>query len=174
MRQKNDRKLRDPQDELQPRPDTFDRAEEAYTAGFKLAEPLGSYHMYVQQCFVALAEVSFLADKLQDLKTVNLTIDECNRFATARRVKPGVQVANIVYESTVHGHPFRKLLRDHCVYETHGDDYMETYVSGWPSELTASGSVQRTMSPSEESLSAACTARQGKPVAQAHARRWFV
>jgi len=132
----DDREPHSPEEDLQPRPDAFDRAEEKHTAGSKIAEEYGNYHVYVQQCFIALAEVYFLADRLQDLETANLIIDQIIRFAASRRVLPWVQVANLVYESTVHGNPLRKLLRDYCVYETHGSGYMEMYYSGWPSELT--------------------------------------
>jgi hypothetical protein len=126
----DDREPYSPPEDLQLRPDAFDRA------GSTIAEEYGLYHVYVQQCFIALAEVYLLADRLQDLETANLIIDELIRFAASRHVIPWVQVANLVYESTVHGNPFRKLLRDYCVYETHGSDYMEMYISGWPSELT--------------------------------------
>jgi hypothetical protein len=92
--------------------------------------------MYVQQCFLMLAEVYLLADRLQDLGTADLLIDEFKRFANAEHVTPEARITRLVYDSTIHGHPFRKLIRDYCICETHGGDHMDVYLSGWPLELT--------------------------------------
>lgn len=55
--QKDDRMPYDPQEHLQPKPDAFDCTEVNHTAGSSLAEVYGNYHMYLQQCFMTLAEI---------------------------------------------------------------------------------------------------------------------
>jgi hypothetical protein len=56
--------------------------------------------------------VYLLADRLQDLESADLIIDEFKHFVIVESVAPEVQISRLVYESTVHGHPFRKLMRD--------------------------------------------------------------
>jgi hypothetical protein len=126
----NDREPLDPKAESKPRPDAFD------CSCSEQAAPYAKYHLYVQQCFLTLAEVYLLADRLQDLETSDLIIDEFRRFVIAEGIVPQSQICRLVYESTVHGHPFRKLMRDYCVYGTSGHDYMNVYHSSWPLELT--------------------------------------
>jgi hypothetical protein len=132
----DDRESFDPQEESQPRPDAFNCSEVGLKAQSKQAAPFTRYYMYIQQCFLMLAEVYPLADRLQDLETADLIIDEFKRIFDTEMVTPEVQISRLVYESTVHGHPFRRLIRDYYIYETHGKDYLDVYLSGWPLELT--------------------------------------
>jgi hypothetical protein len=71
-----------------------------------------------------LAKIYLQADKLGDLKTANLVVDEFIRLSKSTRQSPSDQITNHVYESTVHGSPFRKLMRDFKVHETSSDEYL--------------------------------------------------
>jgi hypothetical protein len=59
-----------------------------------------------------LAQVYLQADKLQDLKTANGIMDEFLRVTGEKGYFVGDELINLVYKSTVHGNPLRKLLRD--------------------------------------------------------------
>jgi hypothetical protein len=59
-----------------------------------------------------LAQMYLQADKLQDLTTANAIMDEFLRFTAIEGYFVGQDLINLVYKSTVHGNPFRRLLRD--------------------------------------------------------------
>jgi hypothetical protein len=60
--------------------------------------------------YISLAKLYILADKLGDLATANLVIDEFTRFNCSITYNPSAEVVNLVYESTVHGNPLRRLM----------------------------------------------------------------
>jgi len=64
-----------------------------------------------------LAKVYLQADRLQDFATANLIIDEFIDFGERTNISYPNSVTNMVYESTVHGSPFRKLMRDAELHE---------------------------------------------------------
>ena len=57
------------------------------------------------------------------------------RFANTKTAEPCAEVGRLVYDSTIHGHPCRKLMRDYCICETHSIEYMDVHASVWPLEL---------------------------------------
>jgi len=64
-----------------------------------------------------LARVYLQADKLQDHETANSIIDAfVSVIGSENPITPNQEVINLIYNSTVHGHPFRKLLRDSDIY----------------------------------------------------------
>jgi hypothetical protein len=72
---------------------------------------------------LCLAKIYVQADKLQDLGTANLLIDELVRFGEAKGYNPDDEAVNFVYQSTVHGSPLRKLMRDLYMYSTSSKYY---------------------------------------------------
>jgi hypothetical protein len=83
---------------------------------------------------LCLAKIYVEADKLLDLGTANQLIDELIRFGAAKGYNPDDEIVNFVYESTVHGSPLRKLMRDLYMYST-GQHYM--YLTPHQVELPA-------------------------------------
>jgi hypothetical protein len=75
--------------------------------------------------FLVLAKTYLQADKLQDLTTVKMIIDEFIRFSLTMRRNPDIGTINLVYESTVHGSPLRKLMRDYIVHENRSEAYLD-------------------------------------------------
>lgn len=71
-----------------------------------------------------LAKTYLQADKLQDPATANLIIDEIVRVSEATQRNPSNEVVNLVYESTVHGNPLRKLIRHYYVHENPSEHYL--------------------------------------------------
>jgi hypothetical protein len=67
--------------------------------------------------FGALIALYLLADKLQDIITMNLVVDEILRVSGELLKLPCEFELTMVYESTVAGNPLRKLCRDYYVYE---------------------------------------------------------
>lgn len=66
----------------------------------------------------ALVKLYLIADKLQDLTTVNIAIDEIVRFSHSTQRNPYHSTIRIAYEATTHGSPLRRLIRDFFVFET--------------------------------------------------------
>lgn len=62
------------------------------------------------------------------METANLVMDELIRFSNKGRTGFNREAIRYVYDSTVHGHPLRKLLRDERVYETLSKYYMDLHV----------------------------------------------
>jgi hypothetical protein len=75
--------------------------------------------------YLSLAKLYLLADKLHDLTTANLVMDEFVRSSFWMVYNPPDKVVNLVYESSVHGNPLRRLLRDICVYNTSRDSHLD-------------------------------------------------
>jgi len=76
--------------------------------------------------FTTLARIHILADKLGDPTTANLVIDEfvnCASYETT--YNPSDKVVNLIYRSTVHGSPLRRLMRDIWVYQTGDYSYLD-------------------------------------------------
>jgi hypothetical protein len=63
-----------------------------------------------------LAKLWLQADKLQDPTTANSVADEIVRFTQAVKCNPSFTTTNHIYESTMHGSPLRKLMRDFSMY----------------------------------------------------------
>lgn len=120
-------------------PDAFHCSEREHRALFEeeLKEQTNGnkYLIYLSHTFLILAKLYLLADRLQDMKTANLVIDEIICFCTQEGKDPGPGFVRLVYESTVHGHPLRKWLRDSCVYDTCSSYYMQLHVSEFHSEF---------------------------------------
>jgi hypothetical protein len=92
--------------------------------------------------FFFLAKVYLQADKLQDLTATNLVIDEFIRFSKVTRRNLAVYVVNHIYESTVHGSPFRKLMRDFRVHETSSREYLEFHVNKYHEDFCRDTTVE--------------------------------
>jgi hypothetical protein len=76
--------------------------------------------------FATLARIHILADELGDPITANLVMDEfvnCTSYETI--YNPSDKVVNLIYRSTVHGSPLRRLMRDICVYQTSENSYLD-------------------------------------------------
>jgi hypothetical protein len=69
------------------------------------------YHLANLHCD-ALINLYLLADKLQDLATANMVIDQMNDFYANTDVHPGKGPISTVYRSTTDGSPLRNLLHD--------------------------------------------------------------
>jgi hypothetical protein len=72
-----------------------------------------------------LVKLYILADKLGDPTTANMVMDELVRFHTEHNRNPIRKIVNLAYESTIHGNPLRKFLRDVYlhVYDSMSYDY---------------------------------------------------
>jgi hypothetical protein len=70
-----------------------------------------------------LVKLYILADKLGDPATANMVIDELVRFHAEHHLNPNRKVVNFAYESTVHGNPLRKFLRDVYLHQCASDVY---------------------------------------------------
>lgn len=66
--------------------------------------------------FRALVRLSLLADKLQDLTTANMTIDEVICFSDVTQIVPSRQYSD-AYRCTARNNPMRFLMRDYYLYE---------------------------------------------------------
>lgn len=108
--------------------DAFLCSEAEHAAVYK-EEPGSNYCDYLRQCFRILIDLYLLADRLRDLKTANLVMDELVRFGNEGESYSD-EIIRRVYGSTVHGNPLRKLMRDDCVYETDSVNYMRLHVEG--------------------------------------------
>jgi hypothetical protein len=71
-----------------------------------------------------LIQIYLQADKLQDLVTANLVMDELIRFVDTSNRTPGDGAVNHVYENIVHGNPLRMLMRDYSIHHTCTSDYL--------------------------------------------------
>lgn len=75
----------------------------------------------------AFVKLYLLADKLQDLTTANMVIDELVRFVAKTTEVPKQALTSLAYDSTVSSSPLRALLRDYWVYHmpTDGADHLK-------------------------------------------------
>ena len=67
--------------------------------------------------------------------TANSIIDELTRFSYSEGYNPDDEVINLVYQSTVHGSPLRKLMRDFYLYSTRSSNYLIPHVANLPAEF---------------------------------------
>jgi hypothetical protein len=82
-----------------------------------------------------LAKIWVQPDRLQDVVTANSVIDELTRFSYCKGYNPDDEVINLIYESTVHGSPLRKLMRDFYLYSTRSSFYLMPHLAELPAEL---------------------------------------
>ena len=75
----------------------------------------------------ALIKLYLLADKLQDLATANMVIDELMDFVAKAAQIPRYAPTSLAYNSTAGNNPLRALLRDYWVYQmpTDGADLLK-------------------------------------------------
>jgi hypothetical protein len=64
-----------------------------------------------------LVKLYILADKLGDPTTASMVMDELVRFHAEHDRNAIRKIVNLAYESTVHGSPLRKFLRDVYLHE---------------------------------------------------------
>jgi len=95
----------------------------------------GKYVKYIYQCHDIFTDLYLLADRLRDIETANLVMDAliCFRDKGGKIFDTGV--VRRVYDSTVHGNPLRKLVRDECVYDTQSWVYMDLHAAGYHPEF---------------------------------------
>jgi hypothetical protein len=72
----------------------------------------------------SLAKLCILADKLRDQTITNTVIDELARLCNEHESVPKHRTVILVYESTVHGSPLRRFLRDAYLNECASDTYV--------------------------------------------------
>jgi hypothetical protein len=72
-----------------------------------------------------------LADKLIDLHTANLIMDELIDHVDACKRLPSFGFINIVYQCTPAGSPLRKLFRDLYIHEADYDWFQKKLEIGW-------------------------------------------
>ena len=101
----------------------------------KAREEPSAYVSYIDQHFRVLAQLYLLAEKLQDIKTANLVMDEIQRFSSKERANADDEIISLVYEATVRGNLLRKWLRDTQVYHTLSTDYMLLHAGECPREF---------------------------------------
>jgi hypothetical protein len=85
------------------------------------------YSVVCDVYYTTLARVHILADMLGDLATTNSVMDEFIKSTHEVVYNPGEKVINSIYESTVHGNPLRRLMRDIWVYDTSKDSYLDNH-----------------------------------------------
>lgn len=66
----------------------------------------------------SLIKLYLLADKLRDVTTANIVVDEIERFYRVTEAHPGERPITTAYNSTAKGSPLRKLLRNMWFYDT--------------------------------------------------------
>lgn len=96
-------------------PKTFDSYMQCVYFGTVTAPDLPEYAG--TNSITGLIALYLLADKLEDLTTANLTIDEIIKLSEESKIIPSRRAIALAYKSTVAGSPLRKLCRDYCVHE---------------------------------------------------------
>lgn len=102
----------------------------------------GKYSKYIHQCLDIFADLYLLADRLRDVETANLVMDALICFSDKGRETFETDTIRRVYDSTAHGNPLRKYMRDECVYETKSRAYMDFQVAGYHPELARDAMVE--------------------------------
>ena len=87
-----------------------------------------NYEKYIYQCLDIFVDLYLLADRLRDVETANLVMDALIHFREKHNKIFDTDTICRVYDSTAHGNPLRKLMRDECVYETNSAAYMCLHV----------------------------------------------
>ena len=88
----------------------------------------------VQLGFRSLIQIYLLADKLQDLATANMAIDEIISFSDAVWTVPLPDECSHVYSHTPRNSPLRVLMRDYCIYENN-PSILASMVNEFPRDL---------------------------------------
>lgn len=83
--------------------------------------------------FRTLIQIYLLADKLQDLTTANMAIDEIINFSDTVWIVPYDEFSHI-YSHTPPNSPLRAIVRDHCVYE-YSTSSLAKQVAEFPRDL---------------------------------------
>jgi hypothetical protein len=124
-------------------PDAFLCSEAEHYARIKEGkESMCNYSRYLQQCYLILIDLYLLADRLQDMETANLVMDNLLRFSTEGRQCFAAEIVRRGYDATVHGNPLRKFMRDECVYETQSSEYMDYHVESAHPDFTRDAMVE--------------------------------
>lgn len=89
----------------------------------------------VDEGFGALIRLYLLADKLQDLPTTNIVIDEIFQFSVWIGAVPSCAQISIAYSSTVEGCPLRALIRNLWVCASKQEGLQRLRDTGYPSEF---------------------------------------
>jgi hypothetical protein len=97
-------------------------SKEYYTREYELAD----------SHYERLVNLYLLADKLRDLSTANMVMDQIQQFCNATDVHPGKVPISAAYQSTGEGSPLRKILRDMWFYYACPDDPKRYQGSGFP------------------------------------------
>lgn len=95
-----------------------------------------NYVKHIYQCLEIFVDLYLLADRLRDVQTANLVMDELIRFSDHGQESFPDKITRRIYDATVRGNPLRKLVRDECVYETNSSSYMHVHVDGGHPEFT--------------------------------------
>lgn len=98
--------------------------------------PRGEYVKYIGEGSLILMDLYLLADRLRDMQTANLVMDELIRFSEKGNESFTDEVVRRTYNATAHGNPLRKLLQDECVYATNSTDYRYLHVDTGHPEFT--------------------------------------
>lgn len=118
-------------------PDAFLRSETEHAKVCEEGRILRrKYVKHLDHCSLLLIDLYLLADRLQDMKTANLVMDELIRFSTKGNQALTGDIIRRAYDSTIHGNPLRRYVRDVHVYETGSVDYMDFHVDPGHAEFT--------------------------------------
>lgn len=85
--------------------------------------------------FEALIKLYLLADKLQDLTTANMVMDELISFAAKTGEIPKHAPTSLVYNSTASSSPLRALLSDYWVYQIPTDGVGHLKANDFPKDF---------------------------------------
>ena len=95
----------------------------------------GKYLKYIYQCLDIFTDLYVLADRLRDVETANLVMDALICFSEKGAIISNTDTIRHVYDSTAHGSPLRKFVRDECVYNTQSWAYMDLHVASCHAEF---------------------------------------
>jgi hypothetical protein len=84
--------------------------------------------------FTKLIQLYLLAERLVDLKTVNIVTSEIIRFSDAIRAIPTQISISLAYAATAVGSPLRRLLRDFWIYDGAVTSREHIRAAGFPVE----------------------------------------
>lgn len=104
--------------------------------------PLCEFFKHLDRTARSLTDLCLIADRLQDMQTANLAMDELLRFKAKNLECFSHEIISHVYNSTVHGHPLRRLMRDENVYDRESVSYMQVHVEGGHPEFLRDVAVE--------------------------------
>ena len=112
-------------------PDAFLCSEAQFARAYQeVISSRGMYAKYIYQCLDILTDLYLLAGRLRDFETANLVMDALLRFSDKGGESFDPETILRVYDSTAHGNPLRKYMRDQCVYDTKSWVYMDLQAAG--------------------------------------------